>query len=92
MRGRGILGQDADMLARQAETTRRFGGERYTSTELDLMGNGIWRLLRQAAEPLEHLSFPSCLLCFSRPRAPRPPLSRRRPKSPRRRGRSLRAR
>ena len=47
-RGRGILGQDAGMLASQAETTRRFGGERYTSTELDLMGNGIWRLLRQA--------------------------------------------
>ena len=48
LRGRGILGQDASMLARQSETTRRFGGERYTSTELDLMGNGIRRLLRQA--------------------------------------------
>src|SRR3954454_2607039 len=47
-RGRGILRQDAQMLARQAETVRRFGGERYTSTELDLLGNGIWRLLRQA--------------------------------------------
>src|SRR3954454_24822053 len=47
-RGRGILKQDAAMLARQAETIRRFGGERYSSTELDLMGNGIWRLLRQA--------------------------------------------
>jgi len=47
-RGRGILKQDASMLASQAESIRHFGGERYTSTELDLMGNGIWRLLRQA--------------------------------------------
>lgn len=47
-RGRGILKQDADFLALQTENVRRFGGERYTSTELDLIGNGIWRLLRQA--------------------------------------------
>ena len=47
-RGRGILKQDADFLALQTANTRRFGGERYTSTELDLIGNGIWRLLRQA--------------------------------------------
>ena len=47
-RGRGILKQDADFLARQTDNIRRFGGERYTSTELDLIGNGIWRLLRQA--------------------------------------------
>ena len=46
-RGRGILKQDADFLALQTENTRRFGGERYTSTDLDLIGNGIWRLLRQ---------------------------------------------
>ena len=47
-RGRGILKQDADFLALQTANIRRFGGERYTSTELDLIGNGIWRLLRQA--------------------------------------------
>ncbi len=47
-RGRGILKQDADFLALQTENARRFGGERYTSTELDLLGSGIWRLLRQA--------------------------------------------
>ena len=47
-RGRGILKQDADILASQTENTRRFGGERFTSTDLDLIGNGIWRLLRQA--------------------------------------------
>ena len=47
-RGRGILKQDAEVLASQTANTRRFGGERYTSTDLDLLGNGIWRLLRQA--------------------------------------------
>ena len=47
-RGPKIMRQDADMLAAQTETIRRFGGERYTSTELDLLGRGIWRLLRQA--------------------------------------------
>ena len=47
-RGPKIMRQDADMLAEQTETIRRFGGERYTSTELDLLGRGIWRLLRQA--------------------------------------------
>lgn len=47
-RGRKVLRQDADILAAQARTARRFGGERYTSTDLDLLGRGIWRLLRQA--------------------------------------------
>jgi phenylpropionate dioxygenase-like ring-hydroxylating dioxygenase large terminal subunit len=47
-RGRQILKQDARVLAQQTESVRRFGHERYTSTELDLMGNAIWRLLRQA--------------------------------------------
>jgi phenylpropionate dioxygenase-like ring-hydroxylating dioxygenase large terminal subunit len=48
VRGRKILAQDARVLAEQAATIRRFGGERYTSTELDLLGPAIWRLLRQA--------------------------------------------
>ncbi len=47
-RGRKILRQDAEILRAQTETQRRFGGERHTSTELDLMGRAIWRLLRQA--------------------------------------------
>ena len=47
-RGRAILRQDVDMLGEQTANIRRFGGERYTSTELDLLGNAIWRLLRQA--------------------------------------------
>ena len=47
-RGKAVLRQDAEMLAAQSERIRRFGGERYTSTELDLLGRGIWRLLRRA--------------------------------------------
>lgn len=46
--GRRILRQDADALARQTERTRSLGGERYASTELDLLGTAIWRLLHQA--------------------------------------------
>lgn len=47
-RGKKILQQDVDMLEHQTENIRRFGGERYTSTDLDLLGNAIWRLMRQA--------------------------------------------
>ncbi len=46
--GKHILRQDAVGLARQTEQTQRFGGERYASTEIDLLGTAIWRLLRQA--------------------------------------------
>ncbi|MEA3075186.1 MAG: hypothetical protein QOF60_94, partial [Actinomycetota bacterium] len=47
-RGKQILKQDAFMLKAQTENTKQFGGERYTSTDLDLLGNAIWRLLRLA--------------------------------------------
>lgn len=47
-RGRKILEQDVTMLEAQTANASRFGGERYTSTDLDLLGNAIWRLLRQA--------------------------------------------
>ncbi|MFK7991060.1 MAG: Rieske 2Fe-2S domain-containing protein [Sandaracinaceae bacterium] len=43
-----IFGQDAKVLARQTETIRRFGGEQYVSTELDVLGPHILRLLRAA--------------------------------------------
>src|SRR5262245_14306923 len=43
-----ILRQDAAMLARQSDTIRRFGGEQLTSTEIDVLGPQVWRLLRQA--------------------------------------------
>ena len=46
--GKRILRQDAEALARQTERTRSFGGERYASTEIDLLGTAIWRLLRHA--------------------------------------------
>jgi phenylpropionate dioxygenase-like ring-hydroxylating dioxygenase large terminal subunit len=51
-RARAILGQDVEALEAQTANIRRFGGERYTSTDLDLLGNAIWRLLR-SAERLE---------------------------------------
>lgn len=43
-----IFGQDAVMLKAQSDNVRRFGGERFQSTELDFMGPQIWRLLKQA--------------------------------------------
>ena len=43
-----IFRQDARILARQTETIRRFGGERFSSTEIDVLGPQIWRLLKQA--------------------------------------------
>jgi phenylpropionate dioxygenase-like ring-hydroxylating dioxygenase large terminal subunit len=43
-----IFAQDARMLRRQAETIDRFGGEQFASTEIDVLGQGILRLLRRA--------------------------------------------
>ena len=43
-----IFRQDARMLALQAKTIQRFGGERFASTELDVLGPQILRLLRDA--------------------------------------------
>ncbi|HKA83450.1 MAG TPA: hypothetical protein VKD21_06290, partial [Acidimicrobiales bacterium] len=47
-RGKQILRQDARALAHQTERIRSLGGEHYASTELDLLGNAIWHLLRHA--------------------------------------------
>lgn len=47
-RGAKILQQDVDALEAQTANIARFGGERYTSTALDLLGNAILRLMRQA--------------------------------------------
>ena len=49
----GILAQDVDILREQTQGIRRFGGEAYMSTELDLMGPEIWRMLRQAERGLD---------------------------------------
>ncbi len=43
-----ILRQDAAILEAQTRTVRRFGGERFAHTRVDLLGPEIWRLLRQA--------------------------------------------
>lgn len=48
LRGHQIARQDVRILREQTCNVERFGGERYTSTELDVIGNAIWRLLRQA--------------------------------------------
>jgi phenylpropionate dioxygenase-like ring-hydroxylating dioxygenase large terminal subunit len=43
-----IFRQDARILRRQAESIDRFGGEQFSSTEIDVLGQGILRLLRRA--------------------------------------------
>ncbi len=50
VQGPHVAKQDVRMLERQTATARRFGGEHYSSTELDLFGNTVWRLLRHAAD------------------------------------------
>ncbi len=47
---RRILRQDAWMLALQTGTIARFGGERFASTEADVLGPQIARLLRRAEQ------------------------------------------
>ncbi|MFO0594954.1 MAG: aromatic ring-hydroxylating dioxygenase subunit alpha [Myxococcaceae bacterium] len=44
-----IFAQDRVMLRRQREQVKRFGGEKYTSTELDVLGPQITLLLKHAA-------------------------------------------
>ena len=54
-----IFKQDAEILAVQTRAIREFGGEQYTSTDIDVMGPHIWRLLKQAERgELEPLSEP----------------------------------
>lgn len=43
-----IFRQDARILSRQTATIRRFGGERFMSTEIDVLGPHIRRLLHRA--------------------------------------------
>ena len=54
-----IFAQDAVMLGRQRAQVKLFGGEKYTSSELDVLGPQVTRLLNQSAagepgEPHEH--------------------------------------
>lgn len=46
--GKRILAQDQVMLRHQTDTVQRFDGEQYASTDVDLLGPHIWRLLRDA--------------------------------------------
>jgi hypothetical protein len=43
-----IFAQDRMILTAQADTIRRFGGEQFVSTELDVLGTHVWQLLRRA--------------------------------------------
>ncbi|MDO9021748.1 MAG: aromatic ring-hydroxylating dioxygenase subunit alpha [Deltaproteobacteria bacterium] len=43
-----IFQQDAVMLKAQTALVKRFGGEQFASTEIDVLGRHIWRLLRAA--------------------------------------------
>jgi hypothetical protein len=43
-----IFQQDAGMLKRQTDTIAHFSGEQYMSTEIDVLGPQIYRLLKQA--------------------------------------------
>jgi phenylpropionate dioxygenase-like ring-hydroxylating dioxygenase large terminal subunit len=56
---RGILRQDARMLALQSEVVARFGGERFATTEADVLGPQIVRLLREARDGLPPAAGPA---------------------------------
>ena len=43
-----IFQQDVEILAAQTESIERFGGEQYVSTDIDVLGGAIWRLLKTA--------------------------------------------
>jgi phenylpropionate dioxygenase-like ring-hydroxylating dioxygenase large terminal subunit len=43
-----VFRQDAFILKKQTESIQRFGGEQFASTEIDVLGRHIWRLLKAA--------------------------------------------
>jgi phenylpropionate dioxygenase-like ring-hydroxylating dioxygenase large terminal subunit len=49
-----VFQQDAVILEQQTETIHRFGGEQFVSTEIDVLGRHIWRLLRAAERGDKH--------------------------------------
>lgn len=51
--GLKVFQQDAVMLALQTENIRKFGGEQFESTEIDVLGGHIWKLMRQAERGIE---------------------------------------
>lgn len=46
--GKKVLGQDYDMLKAQTAAVKRFGGEQYVNTDVDLLGPHILKLLKRA--------------------------------------------
>ena len=46
--GLKVFAQDAELLALQTRNIQRFGGEQYASTDIDVLGRHIWRLMRKA--------------------------------------------
>ena len=45
-----VFAQDAWVLKAQSETVASFGGEKFTSTAIDLIGGQVWRLMRRAEQ------------------------------------------
>lgn len=45
-----VFRQDAAILEQQTRNIKRFGGEQFMSTEIDILGHHIWRLLKQAEQ------------------------------------------
>ncbi|MBX3130824.1 MAG: aromatic ring-hydroxylating dioxygenase subunit alpha [Polyangiaceae bacterium] len=45
-----VFQQDARILEQQTQTIHTFGGEQFASTEIDVLGRHIWRLLRAAEQ------------------------------------------
>lgn len=43
-----IFRQDAEILGLQSDSIRRFGGEQFSSTEIDVLGSWIYRMLKEA--------------------------------------------
>lgn len=62
--GLRVLMQDAAILKQQTETVKRFGGEQFTWTEIDVLGKHIWRLLKAAerGEPIRETEASELLL------------------------------
>jgi hypothetical protein len=52
-----VIRQDIEVLRKQTQGIREFGGEQYVSTEVDLLGPSILRLLKSAAA--ESMAIPS---------------------------------
>jgi phenylpropionate dioxygenase-like ring-hydroxylating dioxygenase large terminal subunit len=50
-----VVAQDVEILGAQSETVERFGGERFMSTEIDVLSTAIRRVLKDAADQQSRL-------------------------------------